>query len=183
VKTSTTEQFIQKAIAVHGKDTYDYSKVEYVNSRIKVCITCKKHGDFWQAPNAHCGGKGCPLCANSRRGPHCYDLLGKKFGKLTVIEFLGTKYITGIKGSCWKCRCDCGNILNVAGSQLVSRNVVQCIKCREGIGRTSFISGGYRSINVEKGTETLYVVKPQTQKSNRIREHYGKTSTSSYRYL
>ena len=48
----TTEEFIAKAKAVHG-DKYDYSKVEYVDSTTKVCIGCKKHGDFWQKPNIH----------------------------------------------------------------------------------------------------------------------------------
>ena len=45
----TTEEFIHKAKAVHG-DKYDYSKVKYVNSYTKVCITCPKHGEFWQLP-------------------------------------------------------------------------------------------------------------------------------------
>ena len=43
----TTEEFIKKAQKVHG-DMYDYSKVEYVNSKTKVCIICKQHGEFWQ---------------------------------------------------------------------------------------------------------------------------------------
>ena len=42
----TTEEFIQKAKAVHG-DKYDYSKVEYVNAKTKVCVICPKHGEFY----------------------------------------------------------------------------------------------------------------------------------------
>ena len=57
----TTEEFIQKAKAVHG-DKYDYSKVEYVNIKTKVCITCSEHGDFWQSPEKHLKGQGCPKC-------------------------------------------------------------------------------------------------------------------------
>ena len=41
----TTEEFIAKAKAVHG-DRYDYSKVKYVDSKTKVCILCKGHGEF-----------------------------------------------------------------------------------------------------------------------------------------
>ena len=33
----TTEEFIQKAKAIHG-DKYDYSKVEYIRQDAKVCI-------------------------------------------------------------------------------------------------------------------------------------------------
>ena len=42
----TTEEFIAKAKAVHG-DRYDYSKVKYVDSKTKICIICKEHGEFW----------------------------------------------------------------------------------------------------------------------------------------
>ncbi len=59
----TTEEFIQKAKAVHG-DKYDYSKVEYVNSKTKVCIRCPKHGESWQRPDTHLQGQGCPKCAS-----------------------------------------------------------------------------------------------------------------------
>ncbi len=51
----TTEEFINKARDVHG-DRYDYSKVEYVNSKAKVCIVCPEHGEFWQAPYTHLNG-------------------------------------------------------------------------------------------------------------------------------
>ena len=43
---STTEQFINNAIRVHG-DKYDYSKVNYTDSITPVCIICPKHGEFW----------------------------------------------------------------------------------------------------------------------------------------
>lgn len=57
----TTKEFIQKAKAVHG-DKYDYSKVEYVNTSTKVCIICKKHGEYWQLPSSHLKGHGCIEC-------------------------------------------------------------------------------------------------------------------------
>ena len=37
---------------MHG-DRYDYSKVEYVNNRTKVCIICPIHGEFWQTTDKH----------------------------------------------------------------------------------------------------------------------------------
>ena len=61
-KTDTTETFIEKARKVHG-DKYDYSKVEYKGTKSKVCIICPEHGEFWQIPNSHLMGKGCPDCA------------------------------------------------------------------------------------------------------------------------
>ena len=61
----TTEQFIEKARKIHG-DKYDYSKVEYIDSRTKVCIICPTHGEFWQRPNDHLNGKGCRKCVNNK---------------------------------------------------------------------------------------------------------------------
>lgn len=39
------EDFIAKAKSVHG-DKYDYLKVDYIDSKTKVCIICKEHGEF-----------------------------------------------------------------------------------------------------------------------------------------
>ena len=56
------EKFIEKAKKVHN-DKYDYSKVNYVNARTKVCIICPEHGEFWQEPFVHIVSKyGCPKC-------------------------------------------------------------------------------------------------------------------------
>ncbi len=60
-RQKTTEEFIDQANTVHG-DTYDYSKVEYVDSNTKVQIICRKHGEFLQTPNDHLMGAGCPQC-------------------------------------------------------------------------------------------------------------------------
>ena len=64
-QTLTTEEFIEKARKVHG-DKYDYSKVEYINNKKPVCIICPKHGEFWQTPNNHLRGNGCPTCNESK---------------------------------------------------------------------------------------------------------------------
>ena len=60
-KNMTTSDFIEKAKKVHG-DKYDYSKVEYINSKTKICIICPKHGEFWITPNNHLNGHGCEQC-------------------------------------------------------------------------------------------------------------------------
>ena len=59
------DDFIKKARKVHG-DKYDYSKVDYVNNYTKVCIICFEHGEFWQIPNSHLNGNGCPKCNSSK---------------------------------------------------------------------------------------------------------------------
>ena len=63
VKLSTAE-FIDKAIKIHGGYIYDH--VEYVDAKSKVAITCPDHGVFWQTPNAHLNGHGCPTCKRDK---------------------------------------------------------------------------------------------------------------------
>ena len=57
-----SDDFVRQALEVHGQ-TYDYTKVDYVNGHTPVCIICPKHGEFWQNPSGHLSGKGCPDCA------------------------------------------------------------------------------------------------------------------------
>lgn len=63
---SSTEEFIEKSKRIHG-DKYDYSKVNYINNREKVEIICPIHGSFYQKPNSHLSGQGCPECSGNKR--------------------------------------------------------------------------------------------------------------------
>ena len=60
----TSKEFIDKAIIVHG-NKYDYSLVEYINSRLKIKIICPNHGIFEQTPTEHISGYGCIRCRES----------------------------------------------------------------------------------------------------------------------
>ena len=61
-------KFLKKCEIIHG-DKYDYSKVEYINAKTKVCIICPKHGEFWQKPHQHIVLKrGCAKCGNETNG-------------------------------------------------------------------------------------------------------------------
>ena len=62
-KTLTTKESIADFRKVHG-DRYDYSKVDYVNSKTKVSIICPVHGE--QRPSGHKRGLGCPSCAGNK---------------------------------------------------------------------------------------------------------------------
>lgn len=54
------------------------------------------------------------------------DLTGKRFGKLTVIEWVGRKN----GATWWKCRCDCGREKITRHGTLTSGNITQCGNCR-----------------------------------------------------
>jgi len=58
--------FIKKSKNIHG-DKYDYSKVNYINTKTNVTIICPKHGEFEQNPKHHYNGIGCPKCSGSKK--------------------------------------------------------------------------------------------------------------------
>lgn len=63
----TNEEFVSKAMLVHGKK-YDYSLVDYKDTKTPVVIICRKHGEFKQKPNYHLTGNGCQQCFEEKRG-------------------------------------------------------------------------------------------------------------------
>lgn len=66
------DEFIKRANIVH-KNLYDYSKIEYVDTRTKIKIVCKKHGSFLQTPQKHMSGRGCPTCGRERTTEHNFS--------------------------------------------------------------------------------------------------------------
>lgn len=60
----SNEEFASKASVVH-KNKYDYSESEYFSRRVAVKIICPKHGAFYQVPEDHFRGCGCPKCSIS----------------------------------------------------------------------------------------------------------------------
>jgi hypothetical protein len=57
-----SEIFIKRSKAIHN-NKYDYSLVNYINNTIMVNILCPLHSIFYQTPNSHLDGNGCPKCA------------------------------------------------------------------------------------------------------------------------
>lgn len=70
------DEFIKQANITHN-NKYDYSKVEYVNNRVKVDIICPKHGLFSQAAADHLSGHSCKKCGSENTG-----------GQLTTEQFV-----------------------------------------------------------------------------------------------
>ena len=63
MKRLTTELFIERSIKTQGeKYIYNKTDLEHRDEKGRVCITCPKHGDFWQIPNDHMRGIGCEKC-------------------------------------------------------------------------------------------------------------------------
>lgn len=74
--TDSVDLFISKSNKIHN-NKYDYSLVNYKNSKTKVKILCSNHGDFLQTPNSHLRGNGCPVCQNSKGENKICEILDK----------------------------------------------------------------------------------------------------------
>ena len=83
------KEFTDAAKHIHGNE-YDYSEVEYVNSKTPVIIKCPIHGNFEQSPSKHLMGQGCPECANELKG-ESQRLTADEFIKVSK-EVHGDKY-------------------------------------------------------------------------------------------
>lgn len=55
--------------------------------------------------------------------PHYKDMTGERYGKLTVIEYVGTNQF---HKALWRCKCDCGNEKIVTRGSLVDGDVKSC---------------------------------------------------------
>ena len=64
--SSDKGEFVLKAQKKFG-DAYTYQRVEYVNAKTPVIVTCKEHGDFSVTPNAFISGHTtCSSCSGSK---------------------------------------------------------------------------------------------------------------------
>ena len=63
-KTKPYTLFVEEALKKHNSK-YQYDIDTYVNRNTKMKIICPIHGEFWQTPNNHLRGQGCPHCNDS----------------------------------------------------------------------------------------------------------------------
>lgn len=74
------------------------------------------------------------------------DLTGRKFGRLTVLEFKGFMNSGGLDYSVWQCRCDCGTVDNFRVTAF-SRKNCGCGRCnRRPAGVPAEIVGIWRGM-------------------------------------
>ena len=76
---SKQSEILEQFKKVHC-NKYNYSKVNYCGMYQKVEIICSKHGSFFQYPNNHLNGSGCPNCSISKKKTQ--DEVIKEFEKV-----------------------------------------------------------------------------------------------------
>lgn len=55
-------EFLSQAHDAH-ESKYQYKESTYSGDSRKLEIICADHGSFWQSPNSHLKGRGCPKCS------------------------------------------------------------------------------------------------------------------------
>ncbi|HVC09248.1 MAG TPA: hypothetical protein VNH15_04840 [Elusimicrobiota bacterium] len=121
----TLDEFLKKARARHGTK-YAYDKVNYVDWKTKVTITCPIHGDFKQVPQNHWRkGSGCPRCAGKLINTETFlmranKVHGNKYSyKKTIFTRMRDKIVITCKFH--------GDFLQSAGHHLQGQG---CKRCR-----------------------------------------------------
>ncbi len=158
---SNTKEFIEKVMKIHGS-TYDYSKVEYQNSKSKVIITCKEHGDFLQMPNSHLNGSGCAECGaeyaikinKERLTSNTADFIEKSQGiHGDTYDYSKVEYTNVKEKVIITCK-EHGDFLQMPNSHLSNQGCAEC-------GRTKQV-GRYCATTVDRNPDkpkSLYYVK------------------------
>lgn len=157
-KRLTTEQFVEKAEVIHGKDTYDYSQVDYKRSLSKVNVICPTHGLFKTKPNWILSGKGCPTCGNERRKTprlkYSTFLKRSNLKHESRYTYEASSYIN--TDSMVLIHCDShGSFRQRAADHMAGHGCVKCGRNLNGFGRSNFVD----ICNKKDGQGSLYVIK------------------------
>jgi len=100
------------------------------------------------------------------------SLIGKKFGRLTVICIADRgKYIK----TKWKCRCDCGNYVSILVTSLNSGNTKSCGCLHKDITRNLFTKHGHNKPKQRSLTYTTWdkMLQRCNNSNNNRYNHYG----------
>ncbi len=72
------------------------------------------------------------------------DLTGKKFGRLTVLEWDKERSVNCRASNFWFCKCECGTVKSINTCQLRSGNTVTCGNHRDRLGINYSMSLAYK---------------------------------------
>ena len=108
MRRKTTEQFVQELVEIFV-NSFVYDEIEYINSKTKVKIFCKKcKRFFYSKPDTLLKGCGCGFCnGKGRTTQDILELFYKKHGdKFLYYPFSYKCEHDKIKIRCNKCGCD-----------------------------------------------------------------------------
>ena len=113
---------------------FEEPKDELIGKKVNMLTVISNNGDGTYKCKCDCGNykdiKRKPLvtgviksCGCLKHAPHRINMVGKKFGKITVLEF---DHISDNHVVYWKCRCDCGTVKLINGNDLRLGKIYSC---------------------------------------------------------
>lgn len=102
-----------------------YTAVSYAGNRRWLCrCACGTEEIIWTSDLKSGKTKSCGCYRREHLSElRTIDLVGKVFGKLTVVDHAGS---TNYRKSRWLCRCSCGNMTTVASPNLTNEGTISC---------------------------------------------------------
>lgn len=137
----TPTKIAHNFIDLSGTDTTAYHII------CRVAPPEGKTGVYWGCQCKICGEYCIKQGSNVKRDQSCgcarkknignamrKDLTGQKFGLLTAIEYSGKSNASG--NAIWRCKCDCGNIVEVDSNNLTTLHTISCgcVKREKSVG-------------------------------------------------
>jgi len=170
VKRLTTEEFVAKAVKVHGC-RYTYDKAVYETKKSKVVVTCLKHGDYTVSASVHLLGFNCKKCANEAKLGISYKtktqssyardaarLAGDLFYSGSACKGcgLGVRYVSN--NSCATCAVESRKISNVKNN---------CIRHKRYLDANIYRD----DLKIQTSIKNIYLCKKQMQKEFGVKLH------------
>ena len=125
--TSNTREFIKRVKIIHPN--YDWSLVDYKNSKTKIKVICPKHGFFESLPNSLLNGVGCSKCGIEKISIS-NKMTQKEFIELAIAIHPSYDWsLVDYKGSKKKIKviCPIHNIFEITPNSILQGH--GCIKC------------------------------------------------------
>ena len=156
----TTDSFAKKLYGVNPNISI---LGEYRKSNVGILCQCNICGHQWSpTPNKLLQGRGCPVCANTRRGIRKdVDSFKKELAEKNPTVSLNGTFIKGHAKTSFRCKV-CGNVWDAAPYSILAGH--GCPKCYR--ASTSFAE--------QFIFESLQQLLPRTTILNRDRRHIGK---------
>jgi len=127
----TQKQMLERFASVHGAQ-YDYSAARYAGLAVQLEIGCPRHGVFFQSPDIHWNGSGCPRCfTEDRRGASQRDTAETFVVKLEGVFPAAFDLVGGYTGSQQPItlRCRSHGTLNTTKPNYVLNGHNPCTRC------------------------------------------------------
>lgn len=123
----TGKRFGKLTVIEQAEDYVSPKKIHYSQWKCKCDCGNEAIVNNYDLRSGHTKSCGCLKKRNADKVVVNEDLTGKKFGRLTVIEQSDDKIeYNGKHRANWRCKCDCGNIIDVTSTLLTSGKTISC---------------------------------------------------------